>query len=117
MRARTRPSHTATRQQANDSTVFSSAFNQSPSRAKSSVCKLKDGCVTTADTDHEKLPELRRHKNGPSGSVNAAKNPTRKEPVTFTTRVPTGKNSPPRSAMNPDIQKSRSSPRCAAEHH
>jgi hypothetical protein len=56
-------------------------------------------------------------RTGPSGPVNAAKNPTTNEPVTFTTSVPTGKNSPARSAMNPDTQKSRSSPNCAAEHY
>src|SRR5438067_13355941 len=43
-------------------------------------------------------------RTGPSGSVNAARNPTTNEPLTFTTRVPRGKNSPPRSAINPDIQ-------------
>src|SRR4026207_1421468 len=40
----------------------------------------------------------------PSGSMKAAKNPTANEPVIFTTSVPRGKNSPPRSATNPDTQ-------------
>src|SRR5436190_24123658 len=62
-------------------------------------------CVTAAHTDHEKLRNRGDTRTGPSGSVNAAKNPTMNEPLTFTTRVPRGKNSPPRSAMNPDIQK------------
>src|SRR5437764_144281 len=51
------------------------------------------------------------------GSVNAAKNPTTNEPLTFTTRVPRGKNSPPRSAMNPDIQNRAPVPGGAAEHY
>src|SRR4026208_104173 len=40
----------------------------------------------------------------PSGSMKAAKNPTANDPVIFTTSVPRGKNSPPRSATNPDTQ-------------
>src|SRR5438093_9612986 len=104
--ARIRPSHTAARQQADDSPVLRDAFNQSPSRTKSSVCKLNDEKVVYPP--HTPIMKNWRNRGDtritPSGSVNAARNPITNEPVIFTTRVPTGKDSPARSATNPDIQ-------------
>src|SRR3954453_11547634 len=80
-----RPSQTAARQQANDSAVLSDAFNQSPSRIKSSVCKLKDENVV--QPPHTPIMKNCRNRGdtriSPSGSVNAAKNPTTNEPPTF----------------------------------
>src|SRR5438094_942356 len=106
VRASIRPTHTAARQQTNESSVFRKALSQSPSRMRSSVCRLTDeNVVYPPQTPIKKNCRNRGGaRNGPSESVKAAKNPIRKEPVTFTTNVPMGKNSPTRPATIPDVQ-------------